>query len=861
MYSSVIRILLATLAFAEAQVASAEFIAVQGRIQSASGGLFAVGDTFTAIFDLSASTNPSQSPGRFALTAGALHLYHGSTSYIVPNNYAAGYTSANVTNNTGNITGIEFDFQSTTSVISRFHGELYSLYPQNPQTTDSQGMILGNVPVSSWVTNPWAFIDTAGSSYNWMPIGYSLNSAPFIMTQPIGGTYTAGGSFTLTAVAVDTSASPISYQWYLNGAALTDYSNRTGSATATLTHTGIGTIGFDGSYTVRATDAAGNSTLSSVAIVIVNKAEQTINFPAIADKLATASPFSVNATASTGFAVTFSVVSGPATISGNIVTLTGAGSVTIRASQTGDLNYNSATADQTFSVAKAPSTVTVGSLSQTYDGTARAASATTTPSGLTVDLTYNGNPTAPINAGSYTVVATVNDAFYSGSASDTLLVAKASVTAKADDKSRDFGSDNPTLSISYTGFVHGETKATLTSEPTPSTTASRTSPAGPYPITLSGGSAVNYAITLQNGTLTVSPVTPAINWSTPAAIATGTALSSTQLNATTDIAGSFSYSPAPGTVLSPGTHTLSVTFAPSDLTAYLVTTVQVSITVNAASSRMVNISSRGYASTGDRVMIGGFVVGAGQSKRVLIRAVGPSLASQGLSAGELLADPMIEVHKGVPVIASNDDWRDNENAAEITATAAQIGAAALDASDSKSSALLLTLQSGVYSFVTSGKAGSSGIVLLEVYDADATNAGSTFVNISTRAYATTGNGVTIGGFVLSGNTSKQVLLRAVGPTLTLNGIGQADALADPMIELHDAGKGNVTIATNDDWNQAANAASITSTGARIGATPFAASDSKSSALLLTLQPGVYSFVASGKANASGIVLVEVYDAD
>jgi hypothetical protein len=261
------------------------------------------------------------------------------------------------------------------------------------------------------------------------------------------------------------------------------------------------------------------------------------------------------------------------------------------------------------------------------------------------------------------------------------------------------------------------------------------------------------------------------------------------------------------------------------------------------------------------VIIGGFVVSAGESKRVLIRAVGPSLISQGLSAGELLADPMIEVHKGAPVIASNDDWRDNGNAAEISATAAQIGAAALDASDSRSSALLLTLQPGVYSFVASGKAGSSGIVVVEIYDADAMSAASTFVNISTRAYASTGNRVTIGGFVVSGNASKQILIRAIGPTLNTQGISEVDVLADPMIELHDAGKGNVTIAMNDDWNQAANAASIVSTGARIGATPFEASDSKSSALLLTLQPGVYSFIASGKANASGIVLVEVYDAD
>jgi hypothetical protein len=103
-----------------------------------------------------------------------------------------------------------------------------------------------------------------------------------------------------------------------------------------------------------------------------------------------------------------------------------------------------------------------------------------------------------------------------------------------------------------------------------------------------------------------------------------------------------------------------------------------------------------------------------------------------------------------------------------------------------------------------------------------------------------------------------VLIRAVGPTLTTQGIGQSEVLADPSIELH---SGSAVIATNDDWGTNANASAIVTTGARIGATPFATTDTKSSALLLTLSPGVYSFIASGKGGTSGIVLVEVYDAD
>lgn len=280
--------------------------------------------------------------------------------------------------------------------------------------------------------------------------------------------------------------------------------------------------------------------------------------------------------------------------------------------------------------------------------------------------------------------------------------------------------------------------------------------------------------------------------------------------------------------------------------------------VAAGETKFVNIAARAQCGAGNNVTIGGFVVTGSAAKRVLVRAVGPSLTAQGLAAGEILPDPNIEVHQGVPVVASNDNWQDEANAAEITSVGAQIGATALLASDTKSSALLLTLSPGVYSFVVNGKSGSGGVVLLEVYDADVAPNPAKFANIATRAYATTGNGVTIGGFVVAGGAPKQVLLRAVGPTLTSQGLSSSEVLANPVIELH---RGSAVIATNDNWVSNENAGEILTTGARIGATPFAAMDTSSSALLLDLPPGVYSFVVRGKSDTSGIVLIEVYDAD
>jgi sugar lactone lactonase YvrE len=148
--------------------------------------------------------------------------------------------------------------------------------------------------------------------------------------------------------------------------------------------------------------------------------------------------------------------------------------------------------------------VTLGGLEGTYTGAAHRATPTTVPAGLAVTITYDGGGTAPANAGTYSVIATVNDASFQGTASGTLLISPAPLTARADDLRKVPGAANPDLTITYAGFVNGETAAVLDAPPTASTVATADSVAGAYPITLTGGVAKNYALTLQNGTLTVS---------------------------------------------------------------------------------------------------------------------------------------------------------------------------------------------------------------------------------------------------------------------------------------------------------------------------------------------------------------------
>ncbi len=141
-----------------------------------------------------------------------------------------------------------------------------------------------------------------------------------------------------------------------------------------------------------------------------------------------------------------------------------------------------------------------------------------------------------------------------------MTIVPAALTAKADDKSKIYGQVNPPLTITYTGFVNGDNPAAITA-PTISTTATTGTSAGTYQITLSGGAATNYNLTLQNGTLTISRATPVVTWVTPATITYGTALSSSQLSATATVLGTFIYSPPAGTILNAGANQiLSVNF-------------------------------------------------------------------------------------------------------------------------------------------------------------------------------------------------------------------------------------------------------------------------------------------------------------
>ena len=283
-------------------------------------------------------------------------------------------------------------------------------------------------------------------------------------------------------------------------------------AGSTVTLTGAGTVTIRAS---QAGDANYNAAPSVDRSFTVAKATQRIRFPAIGHKTYGDAVFNLRATASSGLLVTYSVISGPATIAGSTLTLTGAGTVTIRASQAGDANYNAApSVDRSFTVAKAAQKTSFPSIGRRTYGDAAFDLSASASSGLPVTYivisgpaTTAGRTVTLTGAGTVTIRASqAGDANYKAAASvnRSFTIAKARLTAKADDKTKVRGTANPVLTITYTGFVYGETAAVLDSLPTASTTARTGSPAGTYPITLSGGSDSNYAITLQKGALTVT---------------------------------------------------------------------------------------------------------------------------------------------------------------------------------------------------------------------------------------------------------------------------------------------------------------------------------------------------------------------
>ena len=256
--------------------------------------------------------------------------------------------------------------------------------------------------------------------------------------------------------------------------------------------------------------------------------------------------------------------------------------------------------------------------------------------------------------------------------------------------------------------------------------------------------------------------------------------------------------------------------------------------------QLLNLSTRLRVETSDNVMIGGFIVSGTQSKKIMARAIGPSLAA--FNVPGVLADPVLELRDSSgQLLAQNDNWRQDQES--------EIRNSGLAPSNDQESAIVYTVSPGNYSAVVRGKGESTGVALVEVYDLAPTNA-SYLANTSTRGLVGTGDNVMISGFIAAGpgGGPTTVAVRGLGPSLASFGI--TNFLADPTIELRSAN--GTRLQSNNEWADDEGRDDVRASG-------LAPEIAHEAMLLFDVGPGNYTAILRGTSNGTGVGLLEIYN--
>jgi len=265
-------------------------------------------------------------------------------------------------------------------------------------------------------------------------------------------------------------------------------------------------------------------------------------------------------------------------------------------------------------------------------------------------------------------------------------------------------------------------------------------------------------------------------------------------------------------------------------------------------SQFAALSARAPAGTGEQTLILGFVF-AGGGKPTLVRGVGPGISA---TVSGYLRDPQLRLYSGSGAeVASNDDWA---GGASLSAAFAKTGAGALYPT-SKDAALHESLTANVYTAHVSGANGTTGVALAEAYDANLSDKTKRLTALSVRNQVGVDDAILIAGFVIAGDAPKQVIVRGVGPGISETVSGY---LHDPQLQVWklDTATGKWTLAgENDDWDHTATTAALFK-AAGMGELTVG---SKDAALVLTLDPGIYTAQVSGVGRTTGVGVVEIYE--
>ncbi len=283
--------------------------------------------------------------------------------------------------------------------------------------------------------------------------------------------------------------------------------------------------------------------------------------------------------------------------------------------------------------------------------------------------------------------------------------------------------------------------------------------------------------------------------------------------------------------------------------------------IDTSNAWLDNLSARAYLQGSGNLLIAGFVTTGPAAKKLLVRADGPALAGFGIS--DFLADPRLTLFSGPAAFDQADSWNP-----DLGPVFSQVGAFAL-AAGSHDDALVESVAPGAYTAQIESQSGGSGVVLAEIYQADAGAPANRLINISVRAQVGTGDNILVGGFVVAGTTDEALLIRAIGPALA--GFGVAGTLASPVLTLFNSA--GVVIAVNSGWGNPV----VPGSGAVLGGPGAMAlqaatsgvfpqvgafalpSGSADCAMVVDLPPGAYTAQVSGVDGATGVGLVEIYE--
>ncbi|WP_414661256.1 immunoglobulin domain-containing protein [Horticoccus sp. 23ND18S-11] len=687
-------------------------------------------------------------------------------------------------------------------------------------------------------------------------LGWGQTASPSITLHPSGASAYVGDSVTLTGGA-DGDA-PLAFQWYKGGTAVGGATGTTFTvAPLALTDTAV--------YYFIATNPYGTATSLPTAIY-VTKRPQTLSLAPTVTTAIAGSSIVLSATSSSNLPVSLTLVSGAASLNGNILTGSG-GSVVVRATQAGNDSFAAAEAlDRTYTftsgslspfITSPPpdQTVTagtgvtfraaaIGTPAPTYqwqkDGSAIAGATTATLALATTTLADSGR---------YTV--TVTNPAGSATASATLTVRAAPTITSAPVSQTVLAGESVRFSVDVTGFptptfqwrrngtaLTGATNATLALASVTTASAGRyeviatnalgtaTSPAATLTVTsrdFSGTYFGRFAGATGDFALHVRADRSAVFLGSLPGLQTGLAA----LALSVELNGTFAL------------NTVTLASAP-DVAATTATPVP------AAAPQPISLRGALNAETG---AVSGTVAELNATfDGSRIAATGPSAALAGVYRAALVGSAS---GRGDAIVAADGQ------ALLLTAIGTTLDAArgTLDGTGrllvttSSQAALDLRFSAGTLNGTVRTAAGVTGTIAGAV---EAQLGTEHIVNLSVRSTTSPAANL-ITGFVIAGTAPKQVLIRAAGPALVPAPFNVANALADPTLQLY---RGNQIIGQNDDWDTpAANAAAITAAATRAGAFPFRAG-SADAAILTTLQPGPYSVVVGG---GNGTTLAEVYE--